>query len=147
MTWVGVTTNIKYLVPSNFYKAFMALGHLRPTLGLWASCPDNEGKEAVSTGSWNDGHRGWGTEAHSPPVQDWAPHLVTLMFPPSPQPITQSCKGPPPPQTGAGAHSIVTRILGSGKPITTHVHSLVCFSFLFFGCADGTWDLASLTWD
>lgn len=68
MTWVGVTTNIKYLVPSNFYKAFMAPGHLGPTLGSWASCPDNEGKEAVSTGSWNDGHQGWGTEAHSPPA-------------------------------------------------------------------------------
>lgn len=66
MTWVGVTTNIKYLVPSNFYKAFMAPGHLRPTLGSWASCPDNEGKEAVSTGSWNDGHQGRGSEAHSP---------------------------------------------------------------------------------
>lgn len=93
MTWVGVATNIKYFVPSNFYKTFMAPGHLRPTLGLWASCPDNEGKEAVSTGSWNDGHQGRGTEAHSPPAQDWAPHLVTLQFPPSPIPSLSPARG------------------------------------------------------
>ena len=144
MTWVGVTTNIKYLVPSNFYKAFMAPGHLRPTLGLWASCPDNEGKEVVSTGSWNDGHQGRRSEAHSPCTGLGAPPRY-LAVSPLAHPITQSCKGPSPPQTGGGAPSIVTRILGSGKPITTHVYSLVCFSFL--AVLSSTWDLGSLTRD
>ena len=46
MAWAGVTTNIKYLVPSNFYKVFMVPDNIRLILGLWGSCPDNEGKEA-----------------------------------------------------------------------------------------------------
>ena len=141
MTWVGVATNIKYFVPSNFYKTFMAPGHLRPTLGLWASCPDNEGKEAVSTGSWNDGHQGRGTEAHSPPAQDWDPTSLPCSFPPRPSHHSVLQGAIFSTDWGRGSQH---RNQNPGVWDAHHHPCLLVGLFFFFGCAEwhmGSWFL------
>ena len=76
------------------------------------------------------------------PLRRTGPPPCYLAVSPLAHPITQSCKGTSPPQTGGRAHSIVTRILGSGKPITTHVYLLVHFPLFLFGCVEwhmGSW--------